>query len=663
MLLPCVSAAVSHPSLWRIGTLRNKSAIISSKLWKRDASKIFSNIWRSNVTATQTSVHALGESWTGALGNGTLDLTSPEHGTQFTKMNFICPQEEEVEDLVTGWGHTAIITTTTTSTNSNDGSAGTTATRRRRRLYVCGRPHEFRTLLRLKRLPKFARKLACALSWQHTYNSATMDEALNPYYSLPQPSGGGTHASKDGSDSTDNARTRPNIFQRSIAMLNRLGRDQQIKSQQLKSDTNSSSTDHEQQQFHPASKLSILLSPTEISIPSLASDPAYGIQNPGTNYVKQQHAIAASAGLTAVICPAGRLYTFGLNPYGQCGVGDESNNVWTCTPVVGLTTHSTDGDTAVTVGVSGNTLTATSPRSQLTQQQYPIVSVALGLQHAIALDSMGNVYTFGKGERGQLGNGHATSLPYAVHIPIHRNLISKQEEVEEEYDKSGNESERSLKRLERARARYLQKLSRNTADDTLVSSPWLQVTHVAAGFNHCACVTETNHVFIWGKHTIFDKNNKKFEDSYSPIMVPGLPLETKVVDVSCGSRHTSILLEDGSIWATGIASDNGTPLLDHVVKIMDAPRDGASVKFFKSCFDNTIVITEERKKDSDSQRKQKVRYINLWSTEELRMDQHIDSLLKEEPEWVNQIDAENEITKVDVGWLHTVVVTKTGRSI
>ena len=75
------------------------------------------------------------------------------------------------------------------------------------------------------------------------------------------------------------------------------------------------------------------------------------------------------------------------------------------------------------------------------------------------------------------------------------------------------------------------------------------------------------------------------------------------------------------------------------------------------------MITEERKKDSDSQRKQKVRYINLWSTEELRMDQHIDSLLKEEPEWVNQIDAENEITKVDVGWLHTVVVTKTGRSI
>jgi hypothetical protein len=45
------------------------------------------------------------------------------------------------------------------------------------------------------------------------------------------------------------------------------------------------------------------------------------------------------------------------------------------------------------------------------------------------------------------------------------------------------------------------------------------------------------------------------------------------------------------------------------------------------------------------------------------MDQHIDSLWNEEPEWVNQIDSEHYITEVDDSWLHTVVVTKTGRSI
>lgn len=650
--MPCF-VAVCHP-IWRIGaTTRKKSGIITCKSWEQDVSKLFYSIWRSNFTTTKTCVYGLGENWTGALGNGTLDLKSPENGRQLTKMNFLCPEDEEVEDLVTGWGHTAIIRRSIT------GTAAST----RRRLYVCGRPHEFRTLLRLKRLPEFARKVACALSWQHTYNSATMDEALSPY-ALRQPSEGGAQTSQHGNDSTLHTRsTSSNILQRSFALLHRLGRDQQIQPQHLQSHT-SSTEDVEQQQFHPASKLSILLSPTEIPIPSLASDKVYGIQNPGSNPIKQQHAIAASAGVTAVICPAGRLYTFGLNPYGQCGVGDESNNVWTCTPVVGLTTQSTDGDTNVTVGISHNSLTATSPRSQLTQQQYPIVSVALGLQHAIALDSMGNVYTFGKGERGQLGNGHASSLPYAVHIPIHRSLLSKHEEAEEEEEcdtSSKTGSERSIERLERARARYLKKLTINSTEEKSILSPWLQVTHVSAGFNHCACITETNHVFIWGKHTLYDKKKKKYEDSYSPIMVPGLPFETKVIDISCGSRHTSILLEDGSIWAAGIAFDNGAPLLDHVVKIMDAPCDGSTVKFFKSCFDNTIVITES-KENSDGQRKEKVRYIKLWSTEELRMDDHEGSFVKEEPEWVDQIDSDNKITKVDVGWLHTVVATKRGVS-
>jgi hypothetical protein len=101
--------------------------------------------------------------------------------------------------------------------------------------------------------------------------------------------------------------------------------------------------------------------------------------------------------------------------------------------------------------------------------------------------------------------------------------------------------------------------------------------------------------------------------------------------------------------------------VDNVVKIMNAPCDGSTVKFFKSCFDNTIVITEG-KGNSDGQRKQKVRYIKLWSTEELRMDEHDDSFVKEEPEWIDQIDSENSITKVDVGWLHTAVVTKSGAS-
>lgn len=656
-------SSIASRQTWRMASMIPKRrSPIEAAVYIINTSKNCSRSCRSNTTGT--AIYALGEGWTGALGNGTLDLTSPDYGKTLTKMNFFCSEEgEEVEDIATGWGHTAIISSTSSTTG--------VGTKRRRRLYICGRPHEFRTILRLKRLPGIVRKMACALSWQHTYNSATMDEELNPY--LPQPSGEGSISSS--SSSSDETASTNSIFRQSLALLNRLGREQQIMPHQSQSKATSTEPHQEQQRpFHPAAKLNILLSPTEIPIPSLASDEVYGIQNPLPSsemqqQQQQQHAIAASAGFTAVICPDGRLYTFGLNPYGQCGVGYESNNVWTCTPVVGLTTQSSEDDDNITVTISGNMVAETSPRSKLTQQQYPIVSVALGLQHAIALDSMGNVYTFGKGERGQLGNGRAASIPYAVHVPIHSRLLLKQEQdtFEEKYvNSSHNSDQENSERLERARARYLRKISSNSSDSsntTSTSPPFLQVSHIAAGFNHCACATTTNHVFIWGKNTVFDKKTNKYEDSYAPIMVPGLPLDKKVIDVSCGSRHTSILLEDGSIWAIGIAFDNGAPLLDKAVKIMNAPSDGAAVKYFKSSFDKTIVVTDDNSGISDDPRKQKVRFLNLWSTEELRMDEHADTLLQEEPEWVGQIDCESEITMVDAGWLHTVVVTKTDGSI
>ena len=38
--------------------------------------------------------------------------------------------------------------------------------------------------------------------------------------------------------------------------------------------------------------------------------------------------LAASAGLTAFVGEDGFLYTFGVNNFGQCGVGENSNNIW-----------------------------------------------------------------------------------------------------------------------------------------------------------------------------------------------------------------------------------------------------------------------------------------------------------------------------------------------
>jgi len=64
------------------------------------------------------------------------------------------------------------------------------------------------------------------------------------------------------------------------------------------------------------------------------------------------------------------------------------------------------------------------------QEIYPlkgkkVTQVAAGFQHTVALTSAGQVYTFGRNERGQLGVGHVKpqTTPFLVNIPGVRRII------------------------------------------------------------------------------------------------------------------------------------------------------------------------------------------------------------------------------------------------
>lgn len=93
--------------------------------------------------------------------------------------------------------------------------------------------------------------------------------------------------------------------------------------------------------------------------------------------------VSCSAGFMAMIGTSGMLYTMGINNRGQCGTGTFSNNVWTPTRVVGLSSQSN--------------------RLDVLEQDEPISQVALGFQQGYALSKSGRVYSWGKANRGQLG--------------------------------------------------------------------------------------------------------------------------------------------------------------------------------------------------------------------------------------------------------------------
>lgn len=159
---------------------------------------------------------------------------------------------------------------------------------------------------------------------------------------------------------------------------------------------------------------------------------------------------AASAGLTAIVSTTGELYTFGVNNFGQCGVGENSNNVWEPTKVLGL--HSENSEPV--------------PERSLNQgrkeemaklgDEGRIVSVGLGLQHGAAVNDLGDVYSWGKGERGQLGL----------------------------WPEGGNTCYASKVRLERGRGRDKR----------------VKIEKVECGINHTAALSSCRRaVYVWGK--------------------------------------------------------------------------------------------------------------------------------------------------------------------
>ena len=126
--------------------------------------------------------------------------------------------------------------------------------------------------------------------------------------------------------------------------------------------------------------------------------------------------VHCAAGLTVMLTKGGELYAFGQNRWGQCGVGDTKQ------------VHIYDP----------------------TKMRFPVAigNIDVGLQHGVAVSKKGHeVYTWGKGNRGQLG------------LPDGDTFVSPQK---------------------------VPKLKGIT-------------TAVSAGFNHTAVLMNEGEVFVWGK--------------------------------------------------------------------------------------------------------------------------------------------------------------------
>jgi len=356
--------------------------------------------------------------------------------------------------------------------------------------------------------------------------------------------------------------------------------------------TGSNDIPQQQETWKIAEKYSLLDDWTKVSINNNNTGNAVGKSDAR---IKQ---IACGPGFLAMIGETGTLYTMGVNNRGQCGNGSTSNNVWTPESVRGLTLTSLPIE-------AGNRVS-----QNLAEQDQPIIQVALGFQQGYALSKDGQVYSWGKANRGQLGRTvDADQDPWARPIKIN--------------------------------------------DDNI------RAVEIGAGFHHGALLTEDGKVFIWGKSmsrsdkdNAFDDNEEEIDrtadlgDARTPQQVIGLTATNdkevmKVQRISCGSHHTAILMEDGSVYAIGIASDEPLPILDPV-ELIPAGVLNLPIRQFEAHHDRTTVIDGQGM----------VYQAHLWKDETLRDYAYFT------PSYVEiLLDEGHTIQSIHRGWRHTIIVT------
>jgi len=230
--------------------------------------------------------------------------------------------------------------------------------------------------------------------------------------------------------------------------------------------------------------------------------------------------VAAGCRHSAASTSAGELLVWGLNENGQLGLGDREDR--------------------------------TAPAT-LRPERFggsPVLMVACGASHTVAVTEMGRVFTFGIGGEGQLGLGDRNDRDAPV-------------EVEP--------------------ARF----------------GGVRIVHAAAGTRHSGVVTSDGRVYTWGWGTSGQLGHDDIIDELVPRELVGQFGGSAAVMLVAGRVHTVFLMTDGAVWACGSGQFGQLGLGDTAERLVPA-RVGSEEAFGQSKVLNiacggfhSMAVTEE----------------------------------------------------------------------
>jgi alpha-tubulin suppressor-like RCC1 family protein len=216
------------------------------------------------------------------------------------------------------------------------------------------------------------------------------------------------------------------------------------------------------------------------------------------------------------------VFAWGNNRSGQLGLGRIKNGVG----------HITSSHVPVSVHL---------PR----QVENHIAQVRAGSQFALALTSTGEVYAWGAGDSGDLGDGQASDAFSPVHVAMPGGV---------------------------------------------------KIAGISTGCLHSLAVTPKGEVLAWGNNKYGQLGDDSTEESDVPVRVD-LPRNFKAVAVAAGCYHSLALGADGEIFAWGNNQDgqlgDGQPNLVNVLPVeifLNSPAIGKVVQIYGGC-EHTLAMT------------------------------------------------------------------------
>ena len=154
-----------------------------------------------------------------------------------------------------------------------------------------------------------------------------------------------------------------------------------------------------------------------------------------------------------------------------------------------------DGQLGVGSNISSDNLTQVEFDTDSEEKTVKICEIAVGEKHVVALDTDGNVWTWGANNNYQLGNNKITGSTKPVKVELDEKIVK-----------------------------------------------------IAAGYNSTFAITQDNRLIAWGLNTNGELGLGNYENKLLPTKVQSMK---NVLDIRAGKSHAIAITTDGNVWTVG----------------------------------------------------------------------------------------------------------------